>query len=283
MAILLGFLIAVAIAITGVGAGSLTTPILMLALGVPPAIAVGCALTFGFIVKVVASPVYLFRRQVDFHVLGFLLLGGLPGVVLGSLWLGSLQKGARQDLLYVLIGGLIGLTAIFHLWRMTRPRAESARKDRAKYLPWFALPIGIEVGFSSAGAGALGSLLLLGFTNLSTAAVVGTDLCFGLLVSLVGSGFQISNGNYDLALLIQLLIGGIAGAVTGSFLAGRVAHRPLRVALLIMLVILGSQLCWRGLQKQPAPKGKAVIQSGFDGHQASARKVREDVSVGQRQ
>jgi uncharacterized protein len=283
LAILLGFLIAVAIAITGVGAGSLTTPILMLFLGVPPAIAVGTALTFGFVVKVVSAPIYLVRKQVDFRVLAFLLLGGLPGVVLGSLWLGSLQKGAKQSLLYVLIGSLIGLTALFHLWRMTRPRVESAQKDRAKYLPWFAFPIGIEVGFSSAGAGALGSLLLLGFTALTTAAVVGTDLCFGLLVSLIGSGFQISNGNYDLALLTKLLIGGVAGAVTGSFLAGRVAQRPLRVALLIMLVILGSQLCWRGLESPPAPKVKPVIESGSNAHEALARKLRDDVRVSQRQ
>lgn len=255
----------------------------MLALGVPPAIAVGTALTFGLVVKIISAPVYLVRKQVDFKVLTLLLLGGLPGVILGSLFLGSMQKGSRQGLLYISIGGLIGLTALFHLWRMTKPRAESAQRDRSKYLPWFALPIGIEVGFSSAGAGALGSLLLLGFTTLSTAAVVGTDLCFGLLVSLVGSGFQISNGNYDIALLTKLLVGGVAGAVTGSFLAGRVAQRPLRVALLIMLVVLATQLCWRGFESQQAPKTKTVIQSGFNSPKVLARQVRKDVSVAQRQ
>jgi uncharacterized protein len=245
--VLVGFLIATAIAITGVGAGSLTTPILMLLLGVPPAIAVGSALTFGFIVKFFAAPVYLVRKQVDWRVLRFLLLGGVPGVICGSFVLGSLQKLAREDVLYIIIGSVIGITALFHLWRMTRPRFESSQRDRARLLPYFALPIGVEVGFSSAGAGALGSLLLLGFTTLTTAAVVGTDICFGLALSLIGGGFQISHGNFDSALLLKLSIGGIAGAIVGSVLAGRVAQKPLRVALLIMLVILSGQLCWRGI------------------------------------
>ena len=247
MEVLLGFIIATAIAITGVGAGSLTTPILMLAFGVPPAIAVGSALTFGFIVKVVSAPVYLVRKQVDWRVLRLLLFGGVPGVVLGSFVLGSLQKLAREDLLYVLIGSVIAVTALVHLWRMTQPKAQSAGRDRGKFLPYFAFPIGVEVGFSSAGAGALGSLLLLSFTTLTAAAVVGTDICFGLVLSLIGSGFQVSNGNFDAALLLKLSIGGVAGAITGSFLAGRVAQRPLRVALLVMLFVLGAQLCWRGI------------------------------------
>jgi uncharacterized membrane protein YfcA len=147
----------------------------------------------------------------------------------------------------MLIGGVIGVTALIHLWRMSRPQFESRQRDRARFLPWFALPIGVEVGFSSAGAGALGSLLLLSFTTLSTVAVVGTDICFGLVLSLIGGGFQISNGNVDPTLLMKLAIGGVAGALTGSMLAGRVAQKPLRIALLLMLVILSGQLCWRGL------------------------------------
>jgi len=245
--VLIGFLIATAIAITGVGAGSLTTPILMLGLGVPPAIAVGSALTFGFIVKVFAAPVYLVRKQVDWRVLRFLLVGGIPGVIAGSFVLGSLQKVAREGVLYTLIGAVIGITALIHLWRLTQPRFESLQRDRARLLPYFAFPIGMEVGFSSAGAGALGSLLLLSFTTLTTAAVVGTDICFGLVLSLIGGGFQIGNGNVDPALLLKLSIGGIGGAITGSFLAGRVAQKPLKVALLIMLLILSGQLCWRGI------------------------------------
>jgi len=109
-----------------------------------------------------------------------------------------------------------------------------------------ALPIGAEVGFSSAGAGALGSLLLLSFTRLSAVEVVGTDLCFGLGLAAVGSLIQLGAGNYDAVLLVKLVIGGLAGAFAGSLLADRISQRPLRVALLLMLVVLGCQLALHG-------------------------------------
>jgi uncharacterized membrane protein YfcA len=239
---LLGFVIALAIALTGVGAGSMTTPLLILLLRVPPAIAVGTALTFGWIVKVASLPVYVYRRQVNLKVLGLLLLGGLPGVVAGGLLLNKLKHGRYEPLLFAILGSIIVVTALFHLYRQFRPNPRPANHSRARWLPWLALPIGAEVGFSSAGAGALGSLLLLSFTPLQTAEVVATDLSFGLCVSFVGSMMQVSAGNYDPALLLKLVVGGICGAITGSYLSGRVRQRPLRFALLVMLVILGCQL-----------------------------------------
>ena len=248
MEIALGFVIALAIALTGVGAGSLTTPLLLLLTTVTPARGVGTALAFGFLVKSISTPVYLAKRQIDYRVLGFLLAGGLPGVIGGSLLLDHLQRGAGQSILHVAIGIIIAATAIFHLWRMFQKRPDSSVRDRARYLPFFSLPIGLEVGFSSAGAGALGSLLLLGMTRLTASEVVGTDLCFGLVLSFVGGGFQLSVGNYDPHLLLLLAIGGVAGAVVGSMLAGRVAQRPLRVGLLIMLILLGGVLSLRGYQ-----------------------------------
>jgi uncharacterized protein len=113
-------------------------------------------------------------------------------------------------------------------------------------LPWFAFPIGAEVGFSSAGAGALGSLLLLALTPLTAAEVIGTDLCFGLGVSIVGGVIQLGAGNYDAALLLKLIAGGLCGAFTGSLLAGRIAQRPLRVGLLLVLMLLGCELALHG-------------------------------------
>jgi uncharacterized membrane protein YfcA len=262
--IALGFLIAIAIALTGVGAGSMTTPILMLAFGVPPAIAVGSSLAFGFVVKVVSTPVYLFRGQIHYRTLGLLLLGGLPGVVLGSFILGSLNRtAAHERLLYGLIGVIITGTALLHLWRMAKLGPSGGKTDRSRLLPWLAFPIGAEVGFSSAGAGALGSLLMLSLTPLAAAEVVGTDLGFGLALSLVGSGFQLSSGNYDGLLLAKLIAGGVAGAIAGSLLAGRVAQRPLRVALLVALVLLGGQLCWRAVSppivRQAAQAPSSVV------------------------
>jgi uncharacterized membrane protein YfcA len=240
--VLLGFVIALAIALTGVGAGSMTTPLLILLLHVAPATAVGTALSFGTVVKLISVPVYAVRRQVNLKVLGFLLAGGLPGVIGGAFVLDRVKNGPFQGVLYAVLGTLIVATAGFHFYRQIRPLPRPSNRDRSRLLPWIALPIGAEVGFSSAGAGALGSLVLLSLTRLTTAEVVGTDLCFGLAVSSVGSIIQVSAGNYDPALLTKLVIGGVLGAVTGSLLAGRIPQRPLRFGLLSMLILLGFQL-----------------------------------------
>ena len=242
MEILLGFAIALMISLTGVGAGSMTTPLLILLLGVTPATAVGTALTFGAIVKIASVPVYALRRQVHFRILRLLLSGGIPGVLLGALVMDWLKQGGYSRILYLVLGSLIVSVSLFHLYRMFRPRGESAGRERPNLLWGLAFPIGAEVGFSSAGAGALGSLLLLSFTRLTAAEVVGTDLCFGLGLSAVGSLIQVGQGNFDGALLGKLVIGGLCGAFTGTLLAGRIAQRPLRFGLLLVLVVLGFQL-----------------------------------------
>src|SRR3954468_9150701 len=247
------------ISLTGVGAGSMTTPLLILLLGVNPATAVGTALTFGAIVKIASVPVYAFRNQVNFRILKLLLAGGLPGVFVGSLVLGWLKDSRYSGTLYILLGSIIVSISLFHLWRIFFPHRQTDHKDRPNLLWSCALPIGAEVGFSSAGAGALGSLLLLSFTRLTAAEVVGTDLCFGLGLSGVGSVIQLGQGNFDSALLYKLVIGGLCGAITGSFLAGKIAQRPLRIGLLSVLVILGFQLATHTAKPSPSPR--AVLQA----------------------
>jgi len=259
MEVLLGFAIALAISLTGVGAGSMTTPLLILLLGVSPATAVGTALTFGAIVKIASVPIYAVRRQVNLRILRLLLAGGIPGVLAGSLLLNFLKRGSYNGFLYATLGALIVGTALFRLYRVFRPKSDAGNRDRPGLLWSLALPIGAEVGFSSAGAGALGSLLLLSFTKLTAAEVVGTDLCFGLGLSAIGSFIQVGAGNYDGALLLKLVIGGLAGALTGSLLAGRVAQRPLRVALLLMLVVLGCQLAVHG--QKPVAEAHSVLRA----------------------
>ncbi|MBV9157493.1 MAG: sulfite exporter TauE/SafE family protein, partial [Acidobacteriaceae bacterium] len=133
MEVLLGFAIAVAISLTGVGAGSMTTPLLILLLGVSPATAVGTALTFGAIVKVASVPLYAVRRQINLRILGFLLAGGLPGVIIGGYLLDRLKRGSTQGL-YAALGGLIVAAALFHLYRVFRPKARRSDHDRSRLL-----------------------------------------------------------------------------------------------------------------------------------------------------
>ena len=260
MEFLLGFVIAFMISLTGVGAGSMTTPLLILLLGVSPATAVGTALTFGAIVKIASAPVYAFRKQISFRVLRMLLIGGVPGVIIGSLCLGWLKNSDFSGVLYAALGTIIISISLFHLYRVFWPQKSRPRQERPHVLWPSALFIGGEVGFSSAGAGALGSLLLLSFTGLTAAEVVGTDICFGLALSGVGSLIQVSQGNYDAALLFKLVVGGLMGAFTGSMLAGRIAQRPLRVGLLLALVFLGVQLAMHGGDPS-ASAPRAILQA----------------------
>jgi uncharacterized membrane protein YfcA len=84
---------------------------------------------------------------------------------------------------------------------------------------------------------------------LTAAQVVGTDLFFGLCVSLVGSGFQLSAGNYDSLMLTRLVLGGLLGAFAGTYLAAVAPQRAFRVALSLWLISLGIQLCWSGVKQ----------------------------------
>jgi uncharacterized membrane protein YfcA len=125
------------------------------------------------------------------------------------------------------------------------------------------LPVGAEVGFSSAGAGALGSAALLSLTPLSPAQVVGTDIAFGFLVSLVGSGAHWFSHASNPDLLVHLIIGGVFGAVCGTFLSVRIPRRPLRFALLVWLLILGGQFLYNsyGVWKNPPAKSAVPTSS----------------------
>lgn len=247
MEYLLGFGIAVLIGLLGVGGGVITAPVLTLFLGVPPAEAVGTSLIFTAVVKLTAAPIYLFRHQVNFRVLGLLLMGGLPGVLIGSYALAREHAASRQGPILAVLGATVVLTAGLNLWRLIRGRKEYPAHDRSNRLPWIALPIGAEVGFSSAGAGALGSILLMTMTRLTAAEVVGTDVVFGLGLSLAGGGISLGLGNYNAALALKLAIGGIAGAFVGANLLSILPSRPLRFALSLWLVSLGGKLCWRAL------------------------------------
>jgi len=238
MIYLLGFVIAVAIGLTGVGAGTLTTPLLILAVGLPARIAVGTSLIFGAVVKIITSPVYMARRQVDWRTLGIMLAGGVPGVLIGVFVL----RGVDGKMITGVIGITIVTVAIFNLFR---PTTEN-RRDHTKWLTLIALPIGTEVGFSSAGAGALGALSLLSMTKLSAAAVVGTDLVFGLVLSLIGGGVNAAMGTLSGPVLLQLLAGGVPGAILGAFLAGKVPSKQLRMGLSGAMALLGANLFYKG-------------------------------------
>lgn len=171
-----------------------------------------------------------------------MLLGGAPGVLLGSLFLKHLVTAGSQNLLNFTLGAILVSTASWQLAFSLRPVKENRdRRDRSPLLSWLMFPVGAEVGFSSAGAGALGSAALLSLTPLAPAQIVGTDIAFGFAVSLIGSGAHWFSHAANPELLMQLIAGGIFGAISGTLLSTRIPRRPLRFALWVWLLILGGQ------------------------------------------
>ncbi|MDX2267655.1 MAG: sulfite exporter TauE/SafE family protein [Bryobacter sp.] len=241
----IGFVIALVVGMTGAGGGPLTVPLLVLVLGRSAAESVGTSLAFVFLIKLVASPLHIARGNVHWRTLALMLAGGLPGVALGSWVLLHLSRKAIEPILLPLVGCTIALLALLRLLKpgeVSRPSEEKPHR-----LPLATLPIGMEVGFSSAGAGALGGLLLMYQTQLSAAAIVGTDLLFGLGLSLAGSGIHAFFGRIEQDLILKLLIGGVPGALVGSWLSSRVPGRNLQFAMNLVFGYLGIHMSWKGI------------------------------------
>ena len=247
MPFIVGFLISLAVGLTGVGAGSITAPILILFFAISPAESVGTSLIFAALIKLVVAPMYLMRKQVNGRVMLLLCAGGLPGVLLGVYLIGVLNAKHYERALFVLLGTTIATMALYSCYRALQRGRLAKGVDRHGWLPAIAAGIGAEVGFSSAGAGALGSVALLNLTSLTPAEVIGTDMLFGLVLSVVGGGFNLSAGHYDATLLWKLTAGGVLGVLMGANLSAVLPARPLRVGLAVWLSLVGAQLAWKGL------------------------------------
>jgi len=253
MEYVIGFFIATFIALTGVGAGTVTVPVLVLFLGVPAPIAVGIGLMFATAVKLILVPAQIARKNVSWRTLGSMLLGGVPGVLLGSFFLQHLASAHSTNTLNALLGAILVTTASWQILYSFRPMRQHAPPDRGRLLPWLMFPVGAEVGFSSAGAGALGSAALLSLTTLLPAQVVGTDITFGFVISLIGSGAHWFSHASNPSLLLHLIEGGVAGAVVGTVLTTHIPRRPLRLVLWVWLLILGGQFLFNSYQVWASP------------------------------
>jgi len=242
----LGFFIAFAIGLTGVGAGTLTAPLLIL-LGLDPAKAVGSALAFSTVVKFPAVLTHALYKNLDYKTLLLMLLGGVPGTLLGSLLLKLLHDPSGLEKILLLI---IGITVIFSVLLNLLMVWKGRRFDLTKYkylLPVACFLIGVEVGLTSAGAGALGMALLLYFTKLSPAKAVGVDIAFGLACSFVGGTSHFLQGHTDAEIFIPMALGGLAGVLLGTHLARTLNPKPLKVAISILLVVIAINLIQKGL------------------------------------
>jgi uncharacterized membrane protein YfcA len=259
-----GFLIALAVGLTGVGGGSFTVPVLVLLVGLTAGEAVGTAFLFAGVLRLIAAPFYLAGRHIHSRYLWLLLQGAVPGLLVGTWALQLLNRDAGSPIVILLLGIILAASSSVTFIRRIQNPAFAAQNHR--WLPWLALPIGVESGFSSAGAGALGTVLLLNYSEMTPAQVVGTDLLFGLVLAVIGSAFHWGLGSISLPILFQLLLGGVPGVVLGCLFAPRVPANKLRTAVAVVAIFAGLQLVWSGghtlAQRHSSNTAKVLVHTG---------------------
>ena len=254
----LGFLIALAVGLTGIGGGSFTVPALVLIVGLPAGEAVGTAFVFAGVLRLIAAPFYLLRQQVHSRYFRLMLTGAVPGLVLGIVALRILAKAGNSPVVIIILGVLLALTSGVSF--IPRAQNRGFAVENARWLPWLAFPIGIESGFSSAGAGALGTVLLLNYSEMSPTQVVGTDIVFGLVLAAIGSAVHWSFGSISTTILLQLLAGGVPGVVLGCLLARRVPAQKLKAVVAAVALAAGLQLVWSGTRAVAARHSTATAK-----------------------
>jgi uncharacterized membrane protein YfcA len=244
MNFLIGFLIAAAVGLTGIGGGSFTVPALVLIVGLTAGEAVGTAFLFAGVLRLIAAPFYLLGKQIHSRYLWLLLQGAVPGLLVGIWGLRLLNRDAGNPLVIVVLGVLLAASSSVTFIRRVQNPSFAGKNHR--WLPWLALPIGVESGFSSAGAGALGTVLLLNYSEMAPAQVVGTDLLFGLVLAVIGSAFHWTFGSINSPVLVELLVGGVPGVVAGCLLARKVPANKLKAVVAMVAIFAGLQLVWSG-------------------------------------
>jgi len=246
-----GFGVGVLVGMTGVGGGSLMTPLLILLFGIHPVSAVGTDLLYAAATKTGGSLIHGLARTIDWKIVGLLAAGSVPATAICLFVLShfDLSGGAARALITTALGVALYLTALVLIFRRRILASYSSRfgdlsPARTTLLTVLVgATLGILVSISSVGAGAMGvTALILLYPKLPTARIVGTDIAHAVPLTLVGGlGYWIL-GSIDWPLLGLLLIGSIPGIVIGSYLATRVPETALRLVLSATLIAVATRL-----------------------------------------
>jgi uncharacterized membrane protein YfcA len=245
-----GFGIGVIVGVTGVGGGSLMTPLLLTLFKLNPAVAIGTDLCFAALTKSAGVLSHHQSGQVDWRVAGWLLAGSLPAALATLAWMhgSGLTKSGAGPLTYVL-GSALLLTALIVLYRkawhalgLRLERWVTPARQGPLTLASGAL-LGVLVSLSSIGAGAIGAaLIMLLHPRLVPQRVVGTDIAHAVPLTLVaGSGYALL-GLVDWGLLAALLLGSLPGIWLGARLTRRLPQAVVRTLLCASLVTAALKL-----------------------------------------
>jgi uncharacterized membrane protein YfcA len=246
-----GFGVGLLVGMTGVGGGSLMTPLLILLFGIHPATAVGTDLLYAAATKAGGSVVHGWARSIHWPAVIRLASGSIPASILTLIVLSQLDLNATagRSLVNVVLCFALLLTAtslifrkaILESFRGRLERVDTRTIARATVLVGAAL--GVLVSISSVGAGAVGvTALLLLYPQLPMARIVGSDIAHAVPLTLVAGIGHWAMGAVDWPLMGILLMGSLPGIVIGSYFATRVPETALRLLLAVTLIVVAGRL-----------------------------------------
>ena len=247
-----GFVVGAIVGLTGVGGGSLMTPLLVLLFGIHPATAVGTDLLYAAITKSGGTVVHAQKGHVDWRITKLLALGSIPAAILTIWTLSHLPKQSAEvtHIISMSLGVALLLTAAAIIFRSKLQRYAMSHAEDSAHTRYQA-PITIAVGallgvlvtVSSVGAGALGvAVLFFLYPKLPAIRVVGSDVAHAVPLTLVAGIGHWMIGSVDWSLLGSLLLGSLPGIWLGSHASAKVPDHFLRPILATMLVLVGGKL-----------------------------------------
>ncbi|UUY03504.1 sulfite exporter TauE/SafE family protein [Svornostia abyssi] len=250
MIILFGLGVGILIGLTGIGGGSLMTPLLLLFVGTPPVTAIGTDLAYGAVTKTFGGWQHLRRKTVDLGLCWWMAAGSVPGSLVG-VWLierlHHVYGDNFDDVLLVFVAVALLVTAVATLGRaLFMPSAiareqetvEMTRRRKAQAIV-IGFVLGLVLGLTSVGSGALIGLALILVFQLTPHRVVGTDVFHAAILLWVAGLAHFAAGNVDLVLMTNILLGSIPGVWLGTHLITRVPARALRPTLGCVLMAAG--------------------------------------------
>lgn len=266
---LAGLFVGAAVGATGVGGGSLMTPILIVFYGISPAMAVGTDLLYASLSKAFGVTLHGKNGSVDWAIVAWLSAGSVPATLVTLYLLDGVGHTAGLDrLIKLTLSGAIIVTALFTLFQgiiNSRLRLDRVRRELAPNLQHgltlaAGLLIGCVVTISSVGAGAIGMmLLLLLYPKHAPIRIVGSDLAHAVLITALAGIGHARLGSVDYSMLLWLLVGALPGIWIGSRVGFRLDPKTLKRAIAGILIVVGCMTLAKALEVgAPGAQQKAV-------------------------
>ena len=248
-----GFAVGMLVGMTGVGGGSLMTPLLILLFGVHPATAVGTDLLYAAATKTGGSLVHGLARSIDWRVVRLLASGSIPATVVTLAVLShfNLNGEAARGLITMVLSGALFVTAfvlVFGGSIVAIYRAHVSAldpKQTARNTVLVGAVLGVLVSISSVGAGAIGVVaLVLLYPHLPMAKIVGSDIAHAVPLTLIAGLGHWMMGSVDWHIIASLLVGSLPGIFIGSYFAIRIPERALKLVLATTLFVVATRIAY---------------------------------------